>query len=81
MKIKDFLRRHLPLVCFGAALLLFLIFGILMVRQALGGGQPQPPSLPASSASSASSAASPAASADPWALNEDGILNIYAPYY
>ena len=58
MKIKDFLLRHLPLVCFGVALLLFLVFGGLMVRQALGGGQP-----------------------DPWAKNEDGILNIYAPYY
>ena len=75
---KAFLLRHLPAVCFGAALLLFLVFGGLLLRQALGGGQPQPPSLPASSASFP---AASAASADPWALNEEGVLNIYAPYY
>ena len=77
-KLTAFLLRHLPAVCFGAALLLFLVFGGLLLRQALGGGQPQPPSLPASSASFP---ASSAASADPWALNEEGILNAYAPYY
>ena len=59
---KAFLLRHLPAVCFGAALLLFLVFGGLLLRQALGGGQPQPPSLPASSASFP---AASAASAEP----------------
>ncbi len=81
MKIKDFLLRHLPLVCFGVALLLFLVFGGLMVRQALGGGQPEPPSVPSSSDAAPSSTVGTEPTPDPWAKNEDGILNIYAPYY
>lgn len=78
-KLKALLLRRLPLVCFLAALVCFLVFGGLAARQALGGGQPQPPSLPAASA--ASFPAASVASADPWALNEEGILNAYAPYY
>lgn len=76
---KSFLLRHLPLVCFAAALVCFLAFGGLLVRQALGGGQPPPPSRPAVSASAASAAS--ASAPDPWAKNQEGILNVYAPYY
>ena len=37
-RLKSLLSRRLPLVCFAAALVCFLVFGGLAVRQALGGG-------------------------------------------
>lgn len=80
-KAKEFLLRHLSLVSFFAALLCFLLFGGLMVRQALGGGQPAPPSLSVSAAASGQSASASSSTPDPWAKNADGVLNIYAPYY
>lgn len=72
---RSWLRRRLPLVCFALSLACFLLFGGLLVRRAFGGGQPAPPSPPASAP-----AASAAPTPDPWALNEQGVLNIYAPY-
>lgn len=81
-KLKDLLLRHLPLVCFGAALLCFLVFGGLLVRRALGDGQPEPPAVTSSSqAAPVSSGDAAEPTPDPWAKNEEGILNIYAPYY
>ena len=81
-KLKDLLLRRLPLVCFGAALLCFLVFGGLLVRRALGDGQPEPPAVTSSSqAGPVCSENDAAPTPDPWAKNQEGILNIYAPYY
>lgn len=66
-----------PLLCFGLSLVCFLLFGGLMIRGVLGGGQPAPPIQSQSPAASAAAAPTP----DPWALNEQGVLNKYAPYY
>lgn len=74
--IFSWLRGHLPLVCFALAFFCFVLFGGLLVRRALGGGQPAAPSAPSPGAPFSESAAP-----DPWALNEEGILNVYAPYY
>ena len=79
--LKRWALRHLPLVCFALAFACFLLFGGLLVRRALGGGQPEPPAVSFSASTPGSAAGTPQPSADPWALNEAGILNIYAPYY
>lgn len=74
--LRSWLRRHLPLLCFALSFACFLLFGGLLVRRAFGGGQPPPPSRTASAPASA-----PLPTPDPLALNEQGVLNLYAPYY
>lgn len=74
-------RRLVPLICFAAALVCFLLFGGLLVRQALGGGQPAPPSSAPASSPAAPASGSAEPTPGPWEKNDEGILNIYAPYY
>lgn len=73
------MNRWLPRICFGVAFVCLVIFCGVSFIQMRHRSQPAPPAEAAATPQAARQTPEP--TLDPWGKNQEGILNIYAPYY
>ena len=73
------MNRWLPRICFGVAFVCLVIFcGVSFIQMS---HRSQPASPAEAAATPQAARQTPEPTQDPWGKNQEGILNVYAPYY